>query len=71
MLSAEKKQYLEEGGQNFIVCDEEHMEIALDEFVDEFEEAPDVVLLEQEVFDSWNKPVSCRYCGQKPKYLLV
>lgn len=71
MLSAEKKQYLEEGGQNFIVCDEEHMEVALDEFVDEFEEAPDVVLLEQEVFHSWNKPVSCRYCGQAPKYLLV
>ena len=71
MLSPEKKQYLEEGGKNFIVCDEEHIEVALDEFVDEFEEAPDVVLVDKEEFTSWKAPVECRYCGQKPRYLLV
>jgi CxxH/CxxC protein (TIGR04129 family) len=73
MMDPAKKEYLENGGDHFIVCAADKLEVALDEFVDEFEGAPDVYLLTevQEVLKDWQAPETCRYSKQKPVYILV
>lgn len=55
----------------YVVC-KEHVEIALDEFVDEYEgQAPDVYNLKEISFTAWNAPAKCEFCDQNPKYLIV
>jgi CxxH/CxxC protein (TIGR04129 family) len=53
------------------ICCKEHMEEALDRFVDEYEEAPDVYLLAETSFTAWTAPESCDFCERHPIYLLV
>lgn len=54
----------------YIVC-EEHVDWALDDFVDEYEDAPDVVDLEKVQFSDWQPPAHCSECERKPRYLIV
>jgi CxxH/CxxC protein (TIGR04129 family) len=54
----------------FVVC-QEHLDIAIDEFVDEYEDAPDLVDLEEVRFKAWEPPKQCERCGKPAKYLVV
>jgi CxxH/CxxC protein (TIGR04129 family) len=54
----------------YIVC-EEHLELALDRFVDEYEDAPDVVDLTSTTFTDWEAPATCRECARAARYLVV
>ncbi|MVP00728.1 MULTISPECIES: CxxH/CxxC protein [Paenibacillus] len=54
----------------FTVC-KEHLEIAIDQFVDEYEDAPDIVDLDKVSFAKWEPPVHCEHCQVKPEYLVV
>jgi CxxH/CxxC protein (TIGR04129 family) len=59
-----------EGDAMYVVC-EAHIEMALDDFVDEFEMAPDVYRLADVSFTGWQSPSHCEYCGRQPVYLIV
>ena len=54
----------------YIVCPE-HLELAIDRFVDEFEEAPDIVDLRTTSFSAWTPPAHCNECEKEPRYLVV
>ncbi|TCP52553.1 CxxH/CxxC protein (TIGR04129 family) [Tumebacillus sp. BK434] len=55
----------------YVVC-KEHVEMALDDFVEEYEgQAPDVHKLDDLSFTAWQAPAKCEYCDQHPKYLVV
>lgn len=54
----------------FIVCSE-HLEQAIDEFVEAYEASPDIHLLSDIAFKEWTAPHSCEFCSQPPKYLVV
>jgi CxxH/CxxC protein (TIGR04129 family) len=71
MIDAVKKEYLENGGDRFIVCAADQLELALDEFVDEYGEAPNVYLLSEVEIENWKAPETCKYSDQKPVYILV
>lgn len=73
MMDPAKKEYLANGGDHFIVCAADQMELALDEFVDEYSEAPDVYLLTEvmQELPDWKVPETCRYSKQNPMYILV
>lgn len=54
----------------FVVC-KEHLELAIDMFVDEYEDAPDIVDLEQVKFPGWEPPKHCERCMEPGRYLVV
>ena len=56
----------------YCVC-KEHVEIALDRFVDEYEEAPDVVDLKETHFAAWDPPPCCEEtgCEKAAEFLVV
>jgi CxxH/CxxC protein (TIGR04129 family) len=54
----------------YIVC-EEHLDQAIDEFVESCGESPDLYLLEEISFSSWSAPTTCQFCEQKSKYLVL
>ncbi|GAW29048.1 MULTISPECIES: CxxH/CxxC protein [Carboxydocella] len=54
----------------YCVC-ERHLEKAMDEFVDVYEQPPDLYLLEKVSFTDWLAPQHCDFCDQPPKYLVV
>ncbi|EJW18778.1 CxxH/CxxC protein [Paenibacillus alvei] len=55
----------------YVVC-KEHVELAIDNFVDEFEDAPDVVDLDGVEFSDWERPIKCCMdCEQEAKFLVV
>lgn len=54
----------------YVVC-KEHLELALDRFVDEYEDAPDVVDLRSATFTAWEAPTTCEECGHAAEYLVV
>ncbi|WP_438434035.1 CxxH/CxxC protein [Gorillibacterium sp. sgz500922] len=56
----------------YVVC-KEHVEIAIDRFLDEFEEAPDVVNLEETKFAAWDPPPHCeeKGCQAHAEFLVV
>lgn len=53
-----------------VVC-KEHLELAIDMFVDEYEDAPDIVDLEQTTFSAWEPPPHCERCASPGRYLVV
>jgi CxxH/CxxC protein (TIGR04129 family) len=53
-----------------VVC-KEHLELALDIFVDEYEEAPDVYDLNAVKFTAWEPPAHCERCANAPQYLVI
>lgn len=54
----------------YVVC-EEHLDTAIDEFIEAFEEAPDIYKLEDVTFTEWTAPPQCSYCSCRPIYLVV
>lgn len=53
------------------VCCIEHLELALDTFVDEYEQPPDVYRLDEVSFTAWTNPARCDFCEEPPFYLVV
>ncbi|MEW6663374.1 MAG: CxxH/CxxC protein [Bacillota bacterium] len=54
----------------YVVCFD-HLETAIDEFVELNEKPPDLYLLEQVSSSDWSVPDTCQYCCLSPKYLVV
>ncbi|MDT9725267.1 CxxH/CxxC protein [Xylanibacillus composti] len=54
----------------YVVC-REHLELAIEQFLDEYEEAPDVVDLEDTHFAAWDPPKQCERCDKPGQYLVV
>ncbi len=55
----------------YVVCNE-HLEEAIEEFVEIFEQPPDIYELEKVSFTDWGKsPHSCNFCERIPKYLVL
>lgn len=54
----------------YIVC-AEHLERAIDEFVEEYEASPDIYLLKELSFTAWTAPSVCNFCKDEPKYLVI
>jgi len=54
----------------YCVC-KEHIEKALDRFVDEYEDAPDVVDLKETQFADWDPPRKCDFCEEPATFLVV
>jgi CxxH/CxxC protein (TIGR04129 family) len=54
----------------YVVCIE-HVELAIDRFVDEYEEAPDLIDLNEVKFKSWEPPVCCEECKEAARFLIV
>ncbi len=56
----------------YVVC-KEHLELAIDRFVDEYEEAPDIIDLQQTAFTAWTPPERCEEhgCGQEGRFLVI
>lgn len=53
-----------------IVSCDEHLERAIDDFVDEYEEAPDIYPLEMTTFQGETLPTRCDYCEEAPLYVV-
>lgn len=53
-----------------IVC-QEHIDQGIDEFVDEYEQPPDLYRLNDVQFTNWQPPQSCVYCKDKPIFLVL
>lgn len=49
----------------------DHLELAIDQFVDEYEDAPDIVDLETARFPAWEPPAHCERCQEKARFLVV
>lgn len=62
---------MKEGGKKMFVCCKEHLELAIDHFVDEYEDAPDVYKLDEVRFTAWETPAKCEFCSEYPTYLVV
>lgn len=54
----------------FLVC-KEHLEQALDEFVEEYGESPDIHRLDEIHFRQWRAPEKCQFCDAPPCYLVI
>ncbi|MGI6575831.1 MAG: CxxH/CxxC protein [bacterium] len=54
----------------YCVCNE-HLERAIDEFVDIYEMPPDIYRLSQVSFTAWDSPPTCNFCSLPPQYLVV
>jgi len=54
----------------YCVC-KTHIENALDRFVDEYEDAPDVVDLKETQFADWDPPRKCDLCEDAAAFLVV
>lgn len=54
----------------YCVC-KAHIENALDRFVDEYEDAPDVVDLKETQFADWDPPRKCDLCDSAAEFLVV
>jgi CxxH/CxxC protein (TIGR04129 family) len=54
----------------YVVC-KEHLEIAIDQFIDEYEEAPDIVDLQKVHFAQWEPPRHCEHCEAAAQFLVV
>ncbi|WP_195573993.1 CxxH/CxxC protein [Paenibacillus sp. 1001270B_150601_E10] len=56
----------------YVVC-KEHIELAIDKFVDEYEDAPDVVNLDEQQFSDWERPIKCcmKDCQEEAQFLVV
>ena len=54
----------------FVVC-KEHVELAIDRFVDEYEDAPDLIDLQQVKFKDWQPPATCEECEEPARFLVI
>lgn len=54
----------------YVVC-KDHLELAIDEFVDEYEDAPDIIDLHEVQFRAWQPPAHCEHCETGEARFLV
>lgn len=54
----------------YAVC-AEHLEEAIEDFLEAYEAAPDVHRLVDIEFSHWTAPPHCHYCPSPPVYLVV
>lgn len=54
----------------YTVCPE-HLERAIDEFVEVYETPPDLCIIGEMSFTDWTAPATCDFCDRAPKYLVV
>ncbi len=54
----------------YVVC-KEHIEIAIDEFLDEYLQVPDLYQLESTIFTGWTPPEKCQFCDACSQYLVI
>jgi CxxH/CxxC protein (TIGR04129 family) len=54
----------------YVVC-KDHLELAIDQFVDEYEDAPDIVDLQVVKFSAWEPPTHCERCAEAARFLVV
>ena len=54
----------------YVVCGE-HLEEAIEDFVEIYEQPPDIYELEKISFTDWMAPKDCDLCSKIPKYLVV
>ncbi|MEW9123498.1 MAG: CxxH/CxxC protein [Thermotaleaceae bacterium] len=54
----------------YVVCTE-HLPEAIDEFVEVYEQPPDLYELDKVTFTEWTSPHTCDFCSHPPKYLVV
>lgn len=54
----------------YCVC-REHVELAIDKFVDEYEDAPDLIHLQSTTFSAWTPPARCEWCEGAAEILVV
>lgn len=60
------------GNENLMYCVcKEHAEKAIDRFVDEYEDAPDMVDLSTTQFADWDPPRKCEFCDEPALILVV
>jgi CxxH/CxxC protein (TIGR04129 family) len=53
------------------VCCAAHAELAIDHFVDTYEEAPDMFKLEEIRKADWQPPSACQFCEERPILVLL
>ncbi len=49
----------------------EHLERAIDEYLVQYEQAPDILNLAQAKARGLDIPATCQYCGERPSYVLT
>lgn len=54
----------------YVVCNN-HLEVAIEEFVEIYEQSPDIYELDKVSFTDWASPHSCEFCGEPPRFLVV
>ncbi|MTI70323.1 MAG: CxxH/CxxC protein [Firmicutes bacterium] len=54
----------------YVVC-KDHLNEAIDEFLVEYEQSPDVYKLEDISFTEWTSPSTCEFCDKASVYLVV
>ncbi|HJV45400.1 MAG TPA: CxxH/CxxC protein [Bacillota bacterium] len=54
----------------FVSC-RDHMDLAIEQFLDEYEDAPDIYKLKETSFTAWTVPARCDFCDREPIYLIV
>lgn len=54
----------------YVVCNE-HLDEAIEEFVDVYHQPPDIYMLDKVSFTDWSSPSTCDKCDKVPKYLVV
>jgi CxxH/CxxC protein (TIGR04129 family) len=54
----------------YVVC-KDHVELAIDMFLDEYEEAPDIVDLREVRFTEWKPPETCERCEGEARFLVI
>lgn len=54
----------------YVVCSQ-HLDQAIDEFVEVYEMPPDLYKLEMVSFTDWTCPSTCDFCSNPPVYLVV
>lgn len=54
----------------YVVC-KDHLELAIDKFVDDYEEAPDIYELDKLSFSAWGPPAHCDECEAAPRFLVI
>jgi len=54
----------------YVTCNK-HLEEGIEDFVEVYEQPPDLYELEKVSFTEWVAPKTCDYCDRIPKYLVV
>jgi CxxH/CxxC protein (TIGR04129 family) len=54
----------------YVTCSE-HVDMAIDEFIDKYLQVPDLYRLEEVKFSEWTPPDKCQFCDACPEYLVI